>query len=91
MATSYMTTGIYIEEVSTGAKPITAAGTSTAAFLGVAPAADAHLNEAMAVNNWSQFVKEFVREDSESTDLARAVFGFFNNGGGRCYIVNVGP
>ena len=91
MATSYMTPGIYIEEVSTGAKPITAAGTSTAAFLGVAPAADAHLNEAMAVNNWSQFVKEFVREDSESTDLARAVFGFFNNGGGRCYIVNVGP
>jgi len=91
MATSYMTPGIYIEEVSTGARPIAAVGTSTAAFLGVAPAADAHLNEALAVNNWSQFVKEFVRDDSASTPLARAVFGFFNNGGGRCYIVNVGP
>jgi uncharacterized protein len=91
MATSYMTPGIYIEEVSTGARPIAAVGTSTAAFLGVAPAADAHLNEPVAVNNWSQFLREFVREDSKSTPLARAVFGFFNNGGGRCYIVNVGP
>jgi phage tail sheath protein FI len=91
MATSYMTPGIYIEEVSTGARPLTAAGTSTAAFLGVAPAGDAHLNEAVAINNWSQFVREFVSADSESTDLARAVFGFFNNGGGRCYVVNVGP
>jgi phage tail sheath protein FI len=91
MATSYTTPGIYIQEVSTGARPIAAVGTSTAAFLGVAPAADAHLNEAVAVNNWSQFVREFVREDSPSTPLGQAVFGFFNNGGGRCYIVNVGP
>lgn len=91
MATSYMTPGIYIEEVSTGARPIAARGTGIAAFCGVAPAGDAHLDQPFAVNNWSQFVREFVRDDSASTDLARAVFGFFNNGGGRCYIVNVGP
>ena len=90
MATSYLTPGIYIEEVSTGTKPIAAVGTSTAAFLGEAPVAEAHLNEPVAVNNWSQFVREFVRADSPGTPLARAVFGFFNNGGGRCYIVNVG-
>lgn len=87
---TYMTPGIYIEEISGGTRPIAAVGTSTAAFLGVAPAAGKHLNEPVAVSNWSQFVREFVDEDSPSTDLARAVFGFFNNGGSRCYVVNVG-
>src|SRR5262245_56955171 len=82
--------GIYIQEVSTGAKPIEAVGTSTAAFVGVAPKDDAHLHEAYAVNNWTQFVKEFVGDGSNSTDLSNAVYGFFQNGGSRCYIVNVG-
>src|SRR5262249_36989404 len=27
--------------------------------------------------------------DDQSTSLARGVFGFFDNGGGRCYVVNV--
>ena len=87
---TYMTPGIYMEEISGGTRPIMAVGTSTAAFLGVAPAAGKHLNEPVAVSNWSQFVREFVEEDSPSTDLARAVFGFFNNGGSRCYVLNVG-
>jgi phage tail sheath protein FI len=87
---TYAAPGIYIEEVSTGTKPIAMATTSTAAFLGVTPATDAHLNEPLAVSNWSQFVREFVREDSPSNHLARAVFGFFNNGGARCYVLNVG-
>jgi len=90
MATSYLTPGVYVEEVPAGPRPIGGVGTSTAAFVGEAPAADAHVNEAVACNNWSQFVKEFVREDSASTDLARGVFGFFMNGGTRCYVVNVG-
>jgi phage tail sheath protein FI len=65
-------------------------GTSTAAFLGVAPAADKHLNEPLAISNWGQFVREFADENSPSTDLARAVYGFFNNSGSRCYVLNVG-
>lgn len=90
MATTYLTPGVYVEEVSAGTRPIAAVGTSTAAFLGVAPASDARQNEAVACNSWSDFVREFVREGSPSTDLARAVFGFFMNGGARCYVVNVG-
>ncbi|MEJ2164286.1 MAG: phage tail sheath subtilisin-like domain-containing protein [Desulfobacterales bacterium] len=89
MAT-YLTPGIYMEEISAGTKPIAMVGTSTAAFVGVAPAARKHLDEPVAVSNWSQFTREFVEEDSPSTDLARAVFGFFNNGGSRCYVLNVG-
>ena len=86
----YSTPGVYIEEISTGPRPIQAVGTSTAAFLGQAPKADAHLGEAVAINNWSQFVKEFVpQENAKSTPLSHAVVGFFQNGGRRCFIVNM--
>ena len=87
---NYPTPGIYVEEVAAGTRPIGAVGTSTAAFLGVAPAAEAHVDEAVACHHWAQFRKEFVREAVPSTPLAQAVYGFFMNGGGRCYVVNVG-
>ena len=90
MPTTYLTPDVYIEEISGGARPIQAVGTSTAGFVGVAPKANAHLNEAVAINNWSQFVRQFVSEESLSTHLAQAVYGFFQNGGSRCYVANVG-
>ena len=77
----YQTPGIYMEEVSTGARPIQAVGTSTAGFVGQAPDPAAHVNEGVAINNWSQFLKEFAPEKSVSTPLSHAVFGFFQNGG----------
>jgi phage tail sheath protein FI len=86
---NYLTPGIYVEEVSTGARPIEAVGTSTAAFVGTAPNASARLDESVAINSWSQFVREYVAEGSKSTPLAQAVFGFFQNGGRRCYCVNI--
>src|SRR6266508_637650 len=88
---TYLTPGIYVEEVSTGARPIEAVGTSTAAFIGVAPNPDARLHEAFGINNWSQFIKEYSNEGASSTPLAQAGYGFLQNGGGRCYIVNIGP
>ena len=87
---TYLTPGIYIEEISTGAKPIESVGTSIAAFAGVAPNPEARLQEAYAVNSWSQFVREYVADGSAGTPLSHAVYGFFQNGGSRCYIVNVG-
>ena len=87
---TYQTPGIYIEEIPAGSRPIESVGTATAGFCGIAPKTDAHLDKALAVNSWSQFVREFAAEDSQSTPLSQAVFGFFQNGGGRCYIVNVG-
>lgn len=73
-----------------GTRPIAAAGASTAALVGVAPDAGAHLNVPFACNSWSQFVREFAPEGPASTALAQAVFGFFMNGGSRCYVLNVG-
>lgn len=82
--------GVYVREVPTSGGTLTAVGTSTAAFVGRAPQAGAHVDEAVACNNLSQFMKEFVGTAGTGTDLARAVFGFFMNGGGRCYVVNIG-
>src|SRR5262245_20411800 len=87
---NYLAPGVYIEEAPSGARPIEAVGTSTAAFVGVAPKADARLNEAVRVNNWTQFLREFSAPDCASTHLAQAVYGFFLNGGRVCYVVNVG-
>ncbi len=87
----YLAPDVYIEELSTGLRTIEAVGTRTAAFIGVAPKADAYVNDPRAINNWSEFVREFTGEHPESTPLSHAVFGFFQNGGSRCFVVNVGP
>jgi len=86
----YSSPGIYVEEVPSGARPIGAVGTSTAGLVGIAPDPSARAGEAVAVNNWSEFLRVFASgERAESTALSRAVYGFFDNGGGRCYVVNV--
>jgi len=87
MATSYLSPGVYIEEVDRGSKPIEAVGTSTVAFLGecnIGPVA-----EPVLCTNWSQYTKHF-GDFSNSEFLAHSVYGFFNNGGGRCFVLNVG-
>jgi len=90
MATSYLTPGVYIEELQLGPHTIEGVGTSTAGFVGVAPNAAARVNEAVSISNWSQFLREYAPPGSESTPLSHAVFGFFLNGGQFCYVVNVG-
>jgi hypothetical protein len=88
----YASPGVYVEEVPSGARPIAAVGTSTAGLIGTAPDPRARRDEAVAVNSWSEFLRVFASQpDAASTDLARAVFGFFDNGGGRCFVVNVAP
>ncbi|MGC5052339.1 phage tail sheath family protein [Micromonospora sp. DT48] len=88
---TYFSPGIYVEEVPRGARPIGPAGTSTAALVGRGPNRNAHVGEALAVNNWTDFLRLYADGDQvESTPLARAVFGFFDNGGTRCWVVNVG-
>ncbi len=87
---TYLAPDVYVEEVSGGARPIEAVGTSTAGFVGVAPDPSKQVNKPVAINNWAHFKREFTSEGSESTSLSHAVFGYFQNGGSRCYVVNVG-
>ena len=87
MATSYLSPGVYVEEVDRGTKPLEMVGTSTVGFVGecnIGP-----VNEPIFCTNWSQFTKHF--GDFQNSDyLAHSVYGFFNNGGGRCFVLNVG-
>src|ERR1700747_772749 len=87
MATSYLSPGVYVEEVDRGSKPIEAVGTNTVGFLGESMMGP--VNQAVLITNWSQFTKTF-GDFTQSTHLAHAVYGFFNNGGGRCFVGNVG-
>jgi phage tail sheath protein FI len=82
---------VYVQEIEAGPRPIQAVGTSTAVFIGDAPLGNAMVNQARAVNNWSEFVARFMPEQNrKSTILSNAVYGFFENGGSRCFIVNTG-
>ena len=81
---------VYISEEPAGARPIEAVGTSTAGFIGKAPKSDRTLlKKAVALNNWTEFLNKFAPEGSQSTPLALAVYGFFENGGSRCYVVDI--
>ena len=77
--------GVYVEEVSSGVRPIEAASTSTAAFVGLAEMGPD--DEARRITNWTQF-QRYYGAFSDGF-LAHSVFQFFNNGGRQCYIVRV--
>lgn len=85
---SYLSPGVYVEEVDRGSKPIEAVGTNTVGFLG--ESSKGPVNEPVLIVNWSQFVKTFGDFNECGFHLAHAVYGFFNNGGSRCFVVNVG-
>ncbi|MER6474760.1 phage tail sheath family protein [Streptomyces filamentosus] len=83
---SYLSPGVYVEEVQSGSRPIEGVGTSVAAFVGFARRGP--FDEPTLVTNWSQFVSRF-GDFVEGTYLAASVYGFFANGGGTCYVVRV--
>lgn len=78
--------GVYVEEVSSGVRPITAASTSTPAFIGEAEKGS--LTEAVKIYNFTQFQNLYGGFLANSY-LAHGVYQFFNNGGAQCYIVRV--
>ena len=52
---SYLSPGVYVEEVEAGSRPIEGVGTAVAAFVGLA--AQGPANTPTLVTNWSQFVQ----------------------------------
>ncbi|HYN69613.1 MAG TPA: phage tail sheath family protein [Candidatus Eisenbacteria bacterium] len=84
---AYLSPGVYIEEVEAGSRPIEGVGTAVAAFVGLAAKGPA--NTPTLVTNWNQFVTAF-GDFMPSSYLAHAVYGYFLNGGGACYVVRVG-
>ncbi len=93
---TYLSPGVYMEEVDKGTKPIEAVGTAVAAFIGYTErASDVRSGETISllgkptlVTNWSQYVQKFGGFISGAY-LPDSVYGYFANGGGICYIVSI--
>jgi phage tail sheath protein FI len=128
---SYLSPGVYVEEVPSAIKAIAGVSTSTAAFIGIVPdvvnlvARNRDFDPTVATSkpsklvqftvptpakkvllftDWSAFTRAFgdlVGDETEPAaagtptvdagyrNLAHAVYGFFNNGGSRCYVARV--
>lgn len=91
---SYLTPGVYVEEVPSSSATLSAGATAVAAFVGFtakAPTDDPSDPEGLSprlVTNWTQF------EDAyggfvPGAMLPHSVYGFFNNGGSMAYIVRI--
>lgn len=83
---TYLSPGVYVEEVPAATRPIAGVGTAVAGFVGFAP--QGPFNEPILVTNWQQFTSAF-GDMVEEYALAKAVYGYFNNGGGRAYVVRI--
>ncbi|MEL7316367.1 MAG: phage tail sheath C-terminal domain-containing protein [Cyanobacteria bacterium J06559_3] len=93
----YFAPGVYVEEVSRGSRAIQGINLSVAGFVGFTEdiRGDAELFEPILVTSWSQYLENFARLGSDGfTDfgayLPFAVKGWFENGGGRCWVVSIG-
>ena len=103
MATTYLSPGVYVEEVDRGTKPIEALGTSLTAFIGITAEAsrkgidpatgrrvplESRLNIPTLITSWTQFVDIF-GDFTASSYLPDCVYGYFANGGGPCYVTSL--
>ena len=84
---TYLSPGVYVEEVESGARPLEGVGTAVAAFVGLAETGP--FNQPTLVSNWTAFTDTFGGFVPGSY-LARSVYGYFMNGGGNCYVVRIG-
>lgn len=84
--------GVYVEEAPSSIRSIAGVSTSTAGFIGVLGDAPEGVSAAAGVpklvTNFSEFKAAFgdFSPDPARRNLAHAVYGFFNNGGSRCYV-----
>lgn len=84
---SYLSPGVYVEEVDSGSRPIEGVGTAVAAFVGLAESGP--FDTPTLVSNWTQFTNTFGGYLGNAA-LAQSVFAYFQNGGGNCYVVRIG-
>lgn len=94
MAATYLTPGVYVEEVPSGSATLSAGATAVAAFVGFTAKApdddptDPDGLKPRLVTNWSQF-ESLYGGFVPGAMLAHSVYGYFNNGGSLAYIVRI--
>jgi phage tail sheath protein FI len=84
---TYLSPGVYMEEVSAGPKPIESVGTATAAFVGFTEKGP--VNQPTLVTSWPQYTRTF-GDFIEGAYLPMSMFSYFMNGGGNAYVVRIG-
>jgi uncharacterized protein len=86
--TTYLSPGVYIEEVPSGPQPIAAAPTSVLAIVGSTTKGPYMTPTRLA--GWADFERTFGRSAAGGY-TAEAVYGYFENGGPAVYVVRVDP
>ncbi|BAY13735.1 phage tail sheath family protein [Calothrix sp. NIES-2098] len=93
----YFAPGVYVEEIDRGSRPIEGVSTAVGGFVGFTEDIrdGAELFKPMLITNWTQYLNYFARPNSDGfTDfnayLPFAVYGYFMNGGGRCWVTSIG-
>lgn len=96
----YLSPGVYVEEVDRGPKPIEGVGTAMPVFVGFSEKAQLTetidgevvttdvLGKPLLVTNWTQYVERY-GGFIEGAYMPHSVYGYFMNGGGRCYVMSV--
>lgn len=85
---TYLSPGVYIEEVPSGPQPIAAAPTSVVAVLGRTRRGP--VKDPTRITGWSDFERVFGGNAGDGF-TAEAVYGFFENGGPAAWVVRVDP
>jgi phage tail sheath protein FI len=94
VATTYLTPGVYVEEVPSGMATLAPGATAVAAFVGFTAKgprddpSDPLGQKPRLVTNWTQF-EQLYGGFTPGAMLPHAVYGYFNNGGALAYIVRV--
>lgn len=93
----YSAPGVYVEETSRGSRPIEGVNMSVAGFVGFTEdvRGKAEQFKPKLITSWTDYLNCFAKPDSDGfTDfnayLPFAVKGWFDNGGGRCWVVSIG-
>lgn len=96
----YLSPGVYVEEIDRGPKPIEGVGTAMAVFVGFTEKAQITervdgeditrdlRNKPQLITSWTQYAEHF-GQFVEGAYLPYAVYGYFLNGGGRCYVLSI--
>ena len=86
----YLSPGVYIED-NPNPPVIEAVSASTGGFVGIAQRGE--VGKPIFINSWNAYINNFALGMNSpflaNSDLAYAVYGFFQNGGKRCYVMRV--
>ena len=85
----YLSPGVYAESINKANAPIESVSASTGGFVGIA--VRGVLNVPTLITSWQSFLDNFAHgletPFMANSDLAYSVYGFFQNGGTKCYII----